>query len=110
MSDKEEYVPTGHRIFRGGKRIEGELRAKNPKPYVVHQPGDVDADEVKAEKDSAEKKLFSDETIAAVHNAAEDIAARIANDRTQMQADILAAARAKSAAEDTEKTLEAGEE
>ena len=85
----EEYVPTGHRIFRGGKHIEMEVISTEMKPFVIHQPGDMEA-EVTASSSTPHD------------DAAEDIAARIAGDRKQFQADILALAKAKKAEEDTE--------
>ena len=36
----EEFVPTGHHIFRGGKRIQNEVVEKEPKPFVVYQSGE----------------------------------------------------------------------
>ena len=85
----EEYVPTGHRIFRGGKHIEMEVISTEMKPFVIHQPGDMEA-EVTASSSTPHD------------DAAEDIAARIAGDRKQFQADILALAKAKKAEEETE--------
>ena len=85
----EEFVPTGHRIFRGGKHIEMEVVSTEMKPFVIHQPGDMEA-EVTASSSTPHD------------DAAEDIAARIAGDRKQFQADILALAKAKKAEEDTE--------
>ena len=40
----EEFVPTGHRIFRGGKHIEMEVVSTEMKPFVIHQPGDMEAE------------------------------------------------------------------
>lgn len=80
----EEFVPTGHHIFRGGKRIENEVVEKEPKPFVVYQPG-----EGPEEKEAPEA------------GSAEEIAARIAGDRKQFQADILALAREKKEEQDT---------
>ena len=85
----EEYVPTGHRIFRGGKHIEMEVISTEMKPFVIHQPGDMEAEV------TASSSTPHDDT-------AEDIASRIAGDRKQFQADILALAKAKKAEEDTE--------
>ena len=72
----EEYVPTGHRIFRGGKHIEMEVISTEMKPFVIHQPGDMEAEV------TASSSTPHDDT-------AEDIASRIAGDRKQFQADIL---------------------
>lgn len=80
----EEFVPTGHHIFRGGRRIENEVVEKEPKPFVVYQPG-----EGPEEKEPPEA------------GSAEEIAARIAGDRKQFQADILALAREKKEEQDT---------
>ena len=81
----EEFVPTGHHIFRGGKRIENEVVGKEQKPFVVYQPGE------RPEKEEA----------AQTGGSAEEIAARIAGDRKQFQADILALAREKKEEQDT---------
>ena len=81
----EEFVPTGHHIFRGGKRIENEVVEKEPKPFVVYQPC-----EEPEEKEAPEAA-----------GSAEEIAARIAGDRKQFQADILALAREKKEEQDT---------
>lgn len=81
----EEFVPTGHHIFRGGKRIENEVVGKEQKPFVVYQPGEG------PEKAEA----------AQTGGSAEEIAARIAGDRKQFQADILALAREKKEEQDT---------
>lgn len=75
----EEFVPTGHHIFRGGKRIENEVVEKEPKPFVVYQPGE-----------GPEK---AEETEPG--GSAEEIAARIAGDRKRFQEDILALAQEK---------------
>ena len=90
----EEYVPTGHRIFRGGKHIEMEVISTEMKPFVIHQPGDMEA-EVTASSSTPHD------------DAAEDIAARIAGDRKQFQDDILALAKAKKAEEDGEDSVSA---
>lgn len=80
----EEFVPTGHHIFRGGKRIQNEVVEKEPKPFVVYQPGEG-----------------PEEKEAPAAGIAEEIAARIAGDRKQFQADILALAREKKEEQDT---------
>lgn len=80
----EEFVPTGHHIFRGGKRIQNEVVEKEPKPFVVYQPGEG-----------------PEEKEAPAAGSAEEIAARIAGDRKQFQADILALAREKKKEQDT---------
>lgn len=90
----EEYVPTGHRIFRGGKHIEMEVISTEMKPFVIHQPGDMEA-EVTASSSTPHDDV------------AEDIAARIAGDRKQFQDDILALAKAKKAEEDGEDSVSA---
>ena len=81
----EEFVPTGHHIFRGGKRIENEVVGKEQKPFVVYQPGE--GPQAKEAPEAA--------------GSAEEIAARIAGDRKQFQADILALAREKKNGQDT---------
>ncbi|WP_308548073.1 hypothetical protein [uncultured Selenomonas sp.] len=80
----EEFVPTGHHIFRGGKRIQNEVVEKEPKPFVVYQSGEG-----------------PEEKEAPAAGSAEEIAARIAGDRKQFQADILALAREKKKEQDT---------
>ena len=80
----EEFVPTGHHIFRGGKRIQNEVVEQEPKPFVVYQPGER-----------------PEEKEAPAAGSAEEIAARIAGDRKQFQADILALAREKKEEQDT---------
>lgn len=107
---EEDYIPTGHRIFRGGKRIENELMPKAMKPFVIHQPGDEEEEEAEdvaaiEEEEAADVVPAEEETEAtetadaseeAAGGAAEDIAARIAGDRVKFQADILAVAREKA--------------
>lgn len=92
---ENEYIPTGHRIFRGGKRIESELMPKDMAPFVIQQPGGAENDEKPAAKAAP---VAAEE---AADGAAEDIAARIAGDRVQFQADILAKAR-EEAGEDAD--------
>ena len=84
----EEFGPTGQHIFRGGKRIQNEVVEKEPKPFVVYQLG-----EEPEEKEAPEAA-----------GSAEEIAARIAGDRAQFQADILALAREKKEEQDTADT------
>jgi len=103
----EEYIPTGHRIFRGGKRIENEVVATELKPFVIHQPGDEDeddaAEDVKKRKPSEavdEEDMEEADEAQADSGSPEDIAARIAGDRAQFQADILAVARAEAGEDD----------
>lgn len=81
----EEWIPTGHHIFRGGKRIENEVVGKDRKPFVVYQPGEEPED------------------AAPAGGSAEEIAARIAGDRKRFQEDILALAQEKKDAPDAEK-------
>ena len=90
----EEYVPTGHRIFRAVNHIEMEVISTEMKPFVIHQPGDMEA-EVTASSSTPHDDV------------AEDIAARIAGDRKQFQDDILALAKAKKAEEDGEDSVSA---
>ena len=101
----EEYIPTGHRIFRGGKRIENEVVATELKPFVIHQPGDEDeddaAEDVKKRKRLEAAEDAEEEAVAEADSGSpEDIAARIAGDRAQFQADILAVARAEAGEDD----------
>ncbi len=115
MSDMlEGYVPTGHRVFRGKKRIESEWMPTEMKPFVVKQPGDEDdaAEAVKKTKAAARDADDAAGDAAADGESAdggspEDIAARIAGDRVQFQADILAVARAEAGEDEDGNVIDA---
>ena len=110
MSDMlEGYVPTGHRVFRGKKRIESEWMPTEMKPFVVRQPGDEDAatDDEKQAKAAAMDADDAAEDEAADGGSPEDIAARIAGDRVQFQADILAVARAEAGEDEDGNVIDA---
>lgn len=110
MSDMlEGYVPTGHRVFRGKKRIESEWMPTEMKPFVVRQPGDEDdaADDEKKAKAVAVDADDAAEDEAADGGSPEDIAARIAGDRVQFQADILAVARAEAGEDEDGNVIDA---
>ncbi|MCI6087066.1 MAG: hypothetical protein MR711_12650 [Selenomonas sp.] len=110
MSDMlEGYVPTGHRVFRGKKRIESEWMPTEMKPFVVRQPGDEDdaTDDEKKAKAAAMDADDAAEDEAADGGSPEDIAARIAGDRVQFQADILAVARAEAGEDEDGNVIDA---
>lgn len=110
MSDMlEGYVPTGRRVFRGKKRIESEWMPTEMKPFVVRQPGDEDdaTDDEKKAKAAAMDADDAAEDEAADGGSPEDIAARIAGDRVQFQADILAVARAEAGEDEDGNVIDA---
>ena len=110
MSDMlEGYVPTGHRVFRGKKRIESEWMPTEMKPFVVRQPGDEDdaTDDERKAKAAAMDADDAAEDEAADGGSPEDIAARIAGDRVQFQADILAVARAEAGEDEDGNVIDA---
>ncbi|MDY3298135.1 hypothetical protein [Selenomonas sp.] len=110
MSDMlEGYVPTGHRVFRGKKRIESEWMPTEMKPFVVRQPGDEDdaTDDEKKAKAAAMDADDAAEDEAVDGGSPEDIAARIAGDRVQFQADILAVARAEAGEDEDGNVIDA---
>lgn len=110
MSDMQEgYVPTGHRVFRGKKRIESEWMPTEMKPFVVRQPGDEDdaTDDERKAKAAAMDADDAAEDEAADGGSPEDIAARIAGDRVQFQADILAVARAEAGEDEDGNVIDA---
>ena len=110
MSDMlEGYVPTGHRVFRGKKRIESEWMPTEMKPFVVRQPGDEDdaTDDEKKAKAAAMDADDAAEDEAADGGSPEDIAERIAGDRVQFQADILAVARAEAGEDEDGNVIDA---
>ncbi len=78
-----EGMQTGHRVFRGRKRIELEIMAD--KPFVVEQP----------RGSRQEVPVLPDPVAAPEGLAAEDVAARIAGARSQAQTDILELARSQ---------------
>ncbi len=128
---EEEYMPTGHHVYSGmgfgRQRMHNEVVAKEMKPFVISQPeapappsptAPAEAPEEEAMETSAvpdaemeepapiweeeQDKDSEDEAIDDYGEAdPEDIAARIASDRTQNQADILEVARQQAEADDT---------
>lgn len=78
-----EGMQTGHRVFRGGNRIELEVTAD--KPFVIEQPGGSRQD----------GPVLPDPAAAPEGMAAEDVAARIAGARNQAQTDMLELARSQ---------------
>lgn len=78
-----EGMQTGHRVFRGGNRIELEVTAD--KPFVIEQPGGSRQD----------GPVLPDPAAAPEGMVAEDVAARIAGARNQAQTDMLELARSQ---------------
>ena len=94
-----EEIQTGHRVFGGTHRIGLEIAAD--KPFVIEQPG---GRKKTASTPPAPPSAPSDPSTPAapaeVDQTAADIAARIAGDHQQKQADILELARTKPGSAD----------
>lgn len=95
-----EPIQTGHRVFRGGNKMEMEMLTV--KPFYVATPGsDLTQEEMEAAALAADKKkqpaepAAEEPVSAAAEGSPEDIAARIAGDRTKNQADILELAKSQ---------------
>ena len=88
-----EEIQTGHRVFGRDRRIGLEVIAD--KPFVIEQPGGSRKNEPTGKAEQAAPTASTE-----VDQAAEDIAARIAGDRQQKQADILELARTKPGTDD----------
>lgn len=109
-----EPIQTGHRVYRGGNKMEMEMLTV--KPFYVATPGsDLTQEEMEAEALAEEKKrqrklspaaeepaaepdgepVEEEEWPAADEGSPENIAARIAGDRTKNQADILELAKSQ---------------
>ena len=91
-----EPIQTGHKVFLGNKKMNMEMLTV--KPYYVATPGsDLTQEEMEAEaleelqgkmsKQAPPPPVAEDPAMEA--GSPEDIAARIAGDRTKNQADIL---------------------
>ena len=93
-----EPIQTGHRVFSGNRKMNMEMLEM--KPYYVATPGsELSQEELEAEAMKEVKKTVpapppeADNTPEA--GSPEDIAARIAGDRTKNQADILELAKSQ---------------
>ena len=93
-----EPIQTGHRVYFGNRKMNMEML--EAKPYYVATPGselsqeELEAEEMKRVKQSAAPPPAAEET-APEAGSPEDIAARIAGDRTKNQADILELAKSQ---------------
>ncbi len=99
-----EPIQTGHRVYLGNRKMNMEML--EAKPYYVATPGselsqeELEAEEMKRVKKPAASPPPVEETAPAPAPAPEagspeDIAARIAGDRTKNQADILELAKSQ---------------
>ena len=99
-----EPIQTGHRVYFGNRKMNMEML--EAKPYYVATPGselsqeELEAEEMKRVKKPAASPPPAEETAPAPAPAPEagspeDIAARIAGDRTKNQADILELAKSQ---------------
>jgi hypothetical protein len=94
-----EEIQTGHRVFGGTHRIGLEIAAD--KPFVIEQPGGrKKTASTPPAPPSAPSVPSTPAAPAEVDQTAADIAARIAGDRQQKQADILELARTKPGSAD----------
>ena len=93
-----EPIQTGHRVYFGNRKMNMEML--EAKPYYVATPGselsqeELEAEEMKRVKKPAASPPPAEET-APEAGSPEDIAARIAGDRTKNQADILELAKSQ---------------
>ena len=96
-----EPIQTGHRVYLGNRKMNMEML--EAKPYYVATPGsELSQEELEAAEMKRVKKPASppsppvEETAPAPETGSpEDIAARIAGDRTKNQADILELAKSQ---------------
>ena len=94
-----EPIQTGHRVFFGNNKMNMEMLEM--KPFYVATPGsDLTQEEMEAEAMAAVKKPAAPppppaEEPVPESGSPEDIAARIAGDRTKNQADILELAKSQ---------------
>ena len=91
-----EEIQTGHRVFGGTHRIGLEIAAD--KPFVIEQPGG--RKKTASTPPAVPSTSSAPAASAEVDQTAADIAARIAGDRQQKQADILELARTKPGTDD----------
>ena len=93
-----EPIQTGHRVYFGNRKMNMEML--EAKPYYVATPGsELSQEELEAEAMKDVKKPAAPQPSAAEAvpeaGSPEDIAARIAGDRTKNQADILELAKSQ---------------
>ncbi|SFW32377.1 hypothetical protein [Selenomonas ruminantium] len=93
-----EPIQTGHRVFQGNRKMNMEMLEM--KPFYVATPGsNLTQEEMEAEAMAGVKKPTPPpppvEETAPAEGSPEDIAARIAGDRTKNQADILELAKSQ---------------
>ena len=94
-----EPIQTGHRVYFGNRKLNMEML--EAKPYYVATPGsELSQEELEAEEMKRVKKPVSPPPppvaeAAPEPGSPEDIAARIAGDRTKNQADILELAKSQ---------------
>ena len=93
-----EPIQTGHRVYFGNRKMNMEML--EAKPYYVATPGsELSQEELEAEEMKRVKKPAAPPPPVAEAapdpGAPEDIAARIAGDRTKNQADILELAKSQ---------------
>lgn len=96
-----EPIQTGHRVYLGNRKMNMEML--EAKPYYVATPGsELSQEELEAAEMKRVKKPVSPPSPTAEEAAPapeagspEDIAARIAGDRTKNQADILELAKSQ---------------
>ena len=96
-----EPIQTGHRVYLGNRKMNMEML--EAKPYYVATPGselsqeELEAEEMKRVKKPASPPSPPAEEAAPAREAGspEDIAARIAGDRSKNQADILELAKSQ---------------
>ena len=91
-----EEIQTGHRVFGGTHRIGLEIAAD--KTFVIEQPGG--RKKTASTPPAPPSAPSTPAAPAEVDQTAADIAARIAGDRQQKQADILELARTKPGSAD----------
>ena len=93
-----EPIQTGHRVYFGNRKMNMEML--EAKPYYVATPGsELSQEELEAEEMKRVKKPAASPPpvaeAAPEPGSPEDIAARIAGDRTKNQADILELAKSQ---------------
>ena len=93
-----EPIQTGHKVFLGNRKMNMEMLEM--KPFYVATPGsNLTQEEMEAEAMAGVKKPAPPpppaEESAPAEGSPEDIAARIAGDRTKNQADILELAKSQ---------------
>ncbi len=93
-----EPIQTGHRVFQGNRKMNMEML--ETKPFYVATPGSkLTQEEMEAEAMAGAQRPAAPqqpaEDAAPASGSPEDIAARIAGDRTKNQADILELAKSQ---------------